>query len=481
MTQSPPYQVAIFFSEEEGMTTQTSWLERVVPKVQAPPEWGIEPVPQSEKRLGFIDFVVLWGDLGIGLLVFLAGSFLVPGLSLPEAMAAIVVGSAIGCALLAIAGIIGSDVGAPTMVLLRPSLGIAGSYLPTVLNILQLIGWTIFEIIIIGSAANAVSQSLFGVANYPLWAFIATAIIIILGIGGPVAVIRQWLSKVAVWVMIGTTLWLTYHIFSTHDIAAAWQKPGTGDLAFWVAVDIVISLPVSWMPLVADYNRFGRGARGAAWGTFTGYFITNVWSFALGALIILTAQLNQGPKEFATAVALSAGALALLILLVDETHNAWADLYSAAVSTQNIFPHLRQTILILLVGALSLVVALSLDLTQYENFLLLLGSFFVPLFGVLLADYFVVRRRRYTADELYAGPGRIHWPTTAAWLIGVLVFQLTNPTFLSAYWSDWANIAPAALGALGGSIPSFVAAFAAHAVLGRLTRSGRTEVRPVTG
>ena len=454
------------------MTTEAGWLGRVVPKLQAPPEWGIEPVPRSEKRLGFVDFAVLWGDLGIGLLVLLAGSFLVPGLSLPDALLAIVVGSAIGCALLAVAGIVGTDVGAPTMVLLRPALGTAGSYLPTVLNILQLIGWTIFEIIIIGSAANAVSQSLTGFASYPLWAVIAAIIIIALGLGGPVTVIRQWLSKVAVWVMIGTTLWLTYHIFSTNDIAAAWQKAGSGALPFWVAVDIVISLPVSWMPLVADYNRFGRRAGGAAWGTFIGYFITNVWSFALGALIILTATVDQGPKEFATAVALSAGALALLILLVDETHNAWADLYSAAVSTQNIFPHLRQAILIVLMGALSLVIALTLDLTQYENFLLLMGSFFVPLFGVLLADYFVARRRRYTSDALYGRPGSIHWPTIVAWLIGVVVFQLTNPTFLSAYWSDWANIAPAALGLLGGSIPSFAASFVAQVVLGRLPADG---------
>ena len=44
-------------------------------------QWGIEPVPSEARRLGFWDYVVLWGDLGIGLLVLLAGSFLVPGLS----------------------------------------------------------------------------------------------------------------------------------------------------------------------------------------------------------------------------------------------------------------------------------------------------------------------------------------------------------------------------------------------------------------
>ena len=34
-------------------------------------------------------------------------------------------------------------------------------------------------------------------------------------------------------------------------------------------------------------------------------------------------------------------------------------------------------------------VAISIDLVQYENFLLLIGGIFVPVFGVFLADYFV--------------------------------------------------------------------------------------------
>jgi nucleobase:cation symporter-1, NCS1 family len=436
-------------------------------RLQSPPEWGIEPVPQSERTLGFVDFAVLWGDLGIGLLVLLAGSFLVPGLGLSQAMLAIVVGSAIGCALLAAAGLIGSKLGAPTMVLLRPALGIRGSYLPTVLNIVQLIGWTIFEIVIMASAANAVSQSLFGLNSYGLWAIVSAVVVILMGVGGPFVIIRQWLSKVAVWVMLATTLWLTWRLFSSNDIVALLQKPGDGSLPFWVGVDIVISLPVSWLPLVADYNRFAREPRGAAWGTFIGYFVTNVWFFALGALILLTSRLAQDPREFATAIALTAGALALVILLVDETDNAWADLYSAAVSTQNIFPRLRQSTLVIIMGVASLLIALALDVTQYENFLLLLGSFFVPLFGVLLADYFVVRKGQYTSDELYTTPAGIRWAAMAAWLAGVIVFQVTNPAFLTAYWADWAKIAPEALGAVGGSIPSFAVAFVLQIVLAR--------------
>src|SRR4051794_7410995 len=89
----------------------------------------IQPVPPEKRKLSGLDIGVLWGDLGVGLLVLVAGSLLVPALGLKAALFATVVGSIIGSALLAVVGRVGSDTGVPTMVALRPSLGIRGSYL----------------------------------------------------------------------------------------------------------------------------------------------------------------------------------------------------------------------------------------------------------------------------------------------------------------------------------------------------------------
>jgi purine-cytosine permease-like protein len=113
---------------------------------------------------------------------------------------------------------------------------------------------------------------------------------------------------------------------TAYDFSALLSKAGNGSLPFWIAVDIAIALPISWLPLVADYNRFARKTRGAFWGTFIGFLITNFWFLALGATLLLGGGVKQEPKEFATAIALTAGWIALLILLADETHNAWADI-----------------------------------------------------------------------------------------------------------------------------------------------------------
>ena len=62
----------------------------------------------------------------------------------------------------ALGGMIGADARVPTMVLLRAPLGRRGSYLPTGLNILQCLGWSVFELIVIATGASALSQQLFG-------------------------------------------------------------------------------------------------------------------------------------------------------------------------------------------------------------------------------------------------------------------------------------------------------------------------------
>lgn len=465
------------------MSTLTDVRHGLLPKVQAPPEWGIEPVPHAHRTLGLLDYLVLWGDLGIGLLVLLTGSFLVPGLGLGEAFAAILIGSVLGCILLALAGTIGSDTAVPTMVLLRPVLGVRGSYLPSALNLLQLVGWTIFEFVVMGFAANAISQALFGFSSLPLWTALFAAIVILMGLGGPIGVVRQWLEKFAIWIVLLTTVWLTISVLATQDIAALLSKPGNGALPFWVAVDLVIAMPISWLPLVADYNRFARKTSQAFWGTFVGYLLANIWFYALGAMILLTAAVTQEPKGFVSAVALTAGWVALLILVVHETDNAWADLYSAAVSTQNVFPKIKQRWLILGIGIFSYVVAVIVDITQYEFFLFLIGSFFVPLFGILAADYFVLRQRRYQVDELqrergaYWYGGGVNVWGLVAWLVGVVVYHVTNPGTLDAtLFAGWSKLIPAQLTAWGGSLPSFVAAFAFYLLVGAVVmRSQRRD------
>src|SRR5881396_2521685 len=119
---------------------------------------GIQPVPSERRLLRGREFFVLWSSLGVGLLVFSAGSFL-SATDFTDAFLAILIGSIVGSILLALAGKIGSDHGIPSLVSMRPSFGIRGSYLPAILNVMQLVGWTTFEIMIMARAAEMLAGS----------------------------------------------------------------------------------------------------------------------------------------------------------------------------------------------------------------------------------------------------------------------------------------------------------------------------------
>ena len=113
------------------------------------------------------------------------------------------------------------------------------------------------------------------------------AIVILMGVGGPIGMVRQWLEKFAVWIALATGIWLTVLVFTRYVVHALLRQAGDGSLSFGIGVDLAIALPVSWLPLVADYNRFSRTTRRGFLGTMIGFFITNTWFLALGAMLLL--------------------------------------------------------------------------------------------------------------------------------------------------------------------------------------------------
>lgn len=464
------------------------------------PAWGIRPVPDDRRRLGGFDFFVLWGDLAVGLLVMLTGSLLVPGLGLPEALLAIVVGSLLGCIPLALVGLAGAREGIPGMVLFRPVLGVRGSYLPSLLNIVQLIGWTGFEFWAMSEVASRMSLRLFGHSSY--WISLAAVVVFctVLALGGPILAVRKWLGRFGAWVVLGVGCWITYRVLTTAPLAVLWHRSGSGAYPghFWIAVDLVIAMPVSWLPLVADFNRFARRDTSGAAGTYWGYAAGNAWFYALGALLVLGAGLaEQSPAGLAAAIAaLAGGWVVLLTLLVGETDEAFADIYSSAVSSQNLHDRIPQRPAIVVIALAGAAIAAWLGVRPgsatgtYESFLFLLGSVFVPLFGVFVADYFVLGNRGHDAASLFPEdrasgtekPGSITpWRARALlpWAVGFALYQWSVPTGPAA-WQDamrgffagWLHLPfPLADSAMGASVPGFLGSLVvALLVLGRSPR-----------
>src|SRR5437763_4082180 len=109
--------------------------------------------------LGWLDQIGLWGNLGMSILgpvtaIYILQPYQLKTMSYVAAAAAIVVGTILGTLLVAAAAVPGAETGAPSMVLLRGLFGRRLSYLPTLVNVVQLVGWSVFEIVVISAAAE---------------------------------------------------------------------------------------------------------------------------------------------------------------------------------------------------------------------------------------------------------------------------------------------------------------------------------------
>jgi nucleobase:cation symporter-1, NCS1 family len=438
------------------------------------PSWGIEPVPDRLRVLGAFDGLLLWSNLSVSLLVIVAGAFLVLpadefglALSLPVALGAIVAAALVGNLLLGLGGLIGADARVPTMVLLRAPLGRRGSYLPTGLNVVQCLGWSVFELIIIATGASALSDQLFGLGGLVFWKILFGGVATALAFLGPVGFVRKVVRKFAVWVVIASLLYLCWWSLHGRHPVALWHRDGAH--AFWPGFDLVLASIISWTPLVADYTRFSRTRRAGFLSAGLGYLLPTIPLFALGAVIAMSRGISDAPGLL-TAVAAGGAAslLALLALTVDESDEAFANVYSGAVSLQNLLPRVPQRLLVTGFAAAATIGALLIDLRNYQPFLYLLGSFFVPLFAVLLADW-LLAGRHYGRDQIFGAP-ELRLEMIGAWLVGFCLYQWLYPQGPAWWTSLVAHAHPHALPWGGASVPSFAAAFVLAAAARSLSR-----------
>jgi NCS1 family nucleobase:cation symporter-1 len=222
-------------------------------------------------------------------------------------------------------------------------------------------------------------------------------------------------------------------------------------MPFAVGFDIAIAMPLSWLPLIADYSRFGKRAKNVFGGTALGFFIGNFWLMSLGVAYTLAFAPSGEVNALLLALAGAGLGIPLLLILLDESENAFADIHSAAVSS-GILLRLKVEHLALAIGVICTLIACLAPLAQYQNFLLLIGSVFAPLFGVVLVDHFILRKR-----SAQVASAALRWPALLAWLGGVSTYHLL------------ANLYPD----IGATLPSLILAGLLQLVLGRAFSYGR--------
>jgi len=344
---------------------------------------------------------LIWFGAAVSIAEILTGTLLTP-LGFGKGLLAIILGHAIGCALLGLAGLIGGRTGKSAMETVKLSFGQRGSLLFSVLNVLQLVGWTAVMIEAAASAAGAVAP----LAGPWSWSLIIGALVAIWLLVGLANLSR--LNTAAMALLFALTLILSTLVF---------KEPGgiapAGSLSFGAAVELSVAMPLSWLPLISDYTRMAARPGAAALASGVVYFLVSCWMYAIG----LGAALFAGSGDVAAIlVRAGLGLMGLLIVIFSTVTTTYLDAYSAGVSSVSISGRLKEKPVSLIVCALGVLLALLTSAARFEGFLYLIGSVFAPMTAILLTDYFILKKDHSAKAA--------NWANLLLWLAGFIIYRL---------------------------------------------------------
>ncbi len=364
---------------------------------------------ETNNTLGFKHFLFLWFGAAVSIAEILTGGLLAP-LGFQSGVMAIVIGHVVGVIILVLGGIIGTQERIPAIVSTRISFGVYGSYLFSVLNVLQLVGWTAVMIIAAARSANEISKMLWGMDQLSLWSMgIGSLVLLWIALGREGGLKK--VNMAAVFLLFGITVLLSNVVFKD---STALNAPPMGGMSFGEALELSVIMPLSWLPLIADYTRFAKSKTSAALGSGLGYFIGSCWMYLIG---LGAAIIAGNPEPSAMMLAANLGLSALGIIVLATVTTTFLDAYSAGVSFTNIFPKLDEKRIALFMTVIGTGIALWVNIEQYEKFLLAIGSVFAPLFAVLLTEYFIIKNRQLHPELL------VNWSALAVWALGVIMYH----------------------------------------------------------
>jgi putative hydroxymethylpyrimidine transporter CytX len=353
------------------------------------------------------NFTCLWFGAAVSIAEIMAGGLLAP-LGFTTGLWAIICGHVIGTTLLVLGGIIGTEERIPAIMSTRISFGEYGAYLFSLLNVLQLVGWTAVMIVLGARSVNQITKVLWSFDSLVFWGFVIGALIALWIVFGK----EGWkkLNTAAVFLLFALTVVLSFVVFNNSEL---FTKQVAGEMTFGAAIELSVIMPLSWLPLIADYTRYARRKEEGAWGSWIGYFIGSCWMYVIGLGTAITVN-NADPS--AMLLAANLGLVSLGIVILSTVTTTFLDAYSAGVTFLNIRPGLSEKKVAVMMTAVGTLLAIIADVEQYESFLYAIGSVFAPLFTIVLTDYFVLNNRKIQEGPL------INWGAVVVWAVGVKLY-----------------------------------------------------------
>lgn len=401
---------------------------------------SIEPIPEADRdSTGWQQFWI-WAGANIAPINWILGALgIVLGLGLTETILVIVLGNIVGCAIFASLTVMGHKTRVNQMVLSRSPFGRRGGYLSSWLQFLMTMGWigvnTYFPVVL----AVAILGH-FGISSSFAVKFIVVTVIMVIQVGigvygfylirsfekytVPVTFAIMALMSILAWTRHGVVNWgLTSQLHGAAHFSAI-----SG-----LVTAIGVGWAISWVTWASDYSRFVPStvsSRKVFWYSYAGLFVPTVWLAILGASIASVSK-STDPANLVSSV--FGGVVAVLVMLL-VLHGPIAtnilNVYSSALAAVSAGIKLSRRTLGVLAGIIGYGVTLYFVAapdfaTSFDDWMSSLVLWMSPWAGVVLADFYLVRRQQIDVEQLYADPktssyGDVNWVGIAAFVLGLV-------------------------------------------------------------
>lgn len=355
----------------------------------------------ENKKTSVFENGLIWFGAAVSIAEIMAGTLFAP-LGLVKGISAILIGHIIGCALFYFAGLIGAKYSMSAMETVKISFGKKGSALFSSLNVLQLIGWTAIMIVVGANSAQLILP--FGTGW--LWSIIIGALILVWVLIGVKNLSK--LNMVAMAALFILSVILCAVVFKGE------MTPVTGDITFGQAVELSAVMPLSWLPLVSDYTRFAQKKKAATAVSAIVYFFTSSWMYIIGLGSALFASNSDIAQILLNA---GLGLAGLLTVIFSTVTTAYLDAFSAGVSAVSIIRRLDEKRSAAAVCVIGTLLAIVTPITQFENFLYLIGSVFAPMISILIIDVFILKNN--------SSQSPFNVKNLILWAVGFAVYRLS--------------------------------------------------------
>ena len=346
---------------------------------------------------------LIWFGAGVSIAEILTGTYFVT-LGWARGIAAILLGHLIGGLMMFAAGMIGAMTKKSAMETVGLSFGRDGARIFSVLNVLQLLGWTAIMIYDGAISAN-------GVLDIGVWFWALVIGVLIL-----------------VWIMIGLTnlgklntvamvllLILSFLLLRSILINGAGSADAVIDdsLSFGAAVELAVAMPLSWLPLISDYTREAEKPAAATAASVVVYSVVSIFMYIIG----MGAAMMTGEGDIAQIMmAAGLGIAGLLIVVLSTVTTTFLDAYSAGVSAESIHGKLPAKTVAVAVTVIGTIGAMLFVMDDITDFLYLIGSVFAPMIAIQIADFFILKKEAYK--------GGFNLRNVIIWVIGFVLYRI---------------------------------------------------------